>query len=194
MIKAIIFDCFGVLTTQGLEAFYSDYFKDSPDKLAEAKKLISQLNLGQLEYDNYIKKMAELSDLSHNVVRDYISNNRPNTRLLAFIAKELKPKYKIGMLSNASPGWLDKLLSKEDIALFDDIVLSGEVGLAKPQPEIYQLSARRLGVQTNECLFIDDLVHYCEAAQEQGMQAILYKDFEQMKTELEKLLTAGSDN
>ena len=191
--RAVIFDCFGVLTTEGLEVFYAKYFKDSPEKLAKAKNIIGQLNLGNITHDDYIHQVAVLGDIGKDVVRDYIEDNKANEPLLDYIRSELKPKYKIGMLSNAGGNWLDELFDEEDIKLFDALILSAEVGLTKPDPEIYRLAANKLGVLPEECIFIDDLAHYVKAAEKVGMKAIRYHDFSQAKGEIEDLL-ATSDN
>jgi HAD superfamily hydrolase (TIGR01509 family) len=193
MIKAIIFDCFGVLTTEGLEVFYAKYFKDSPEKLKQAKELVGRLNLGQLSHDDFIKQIAKLGEVGHDVVRDYVEDNRANEPLFEYIREELKPKYKIGMLSNAGADWLNELFKPGDIELFDDILLSFQTGVPKPRPEAFQMAAERLGAKLEESVMVDDIPHYADAARETGMKVILYEDFFQMKNELEKIL-AGSNN
>lgn len=183
-----------MLTSQGLEAFYEEYLSHSPEKLTAAKQLIGQLNLGQLEHDEYIRQVSALSEVPEQSARDFLETNKPNRKLLDYIRTNLKPKYKIGMLSNARSGWINSLLAPEDIALFDDIVLSADVKVAKPQSESYELAAQRLGVKPEECVFIDDIIHYRDAGEQAGMKAILYKNFEQMKAELEQILAADSNN
>jgi HAD superfamily hydrolase (TIGR01509 family) len=115
----------------------------------------------------------------------------PNEVLLTYIRAKLKPQYKIGIISNAAADWIGEILAKEDIELFDDIVISYKVGVTKPNPAIYELSLKNLGVQANEIAFIDDIEAYCIAARALGMQAIRYENFEQMERELEPLLTVS---
>ncbi len=115
-------------------------------------------------------------------------HSRPNEQLLDFIRQKLKPSYKIGLLSNSSGQGIQKFFSGDDEKLFDDMVFSGEVGIAKPHPEIYKLAAKRLGVKSEECIYIDDDDYRVEGAKTASMPAIVYEDFEQMKTELEALL------
>ena len=112
----------------------------------------------------------------------------PNRMLLDYIKTELKPKYKIGIISNALADFLYEILPEEDVKLFDDIVLSHRAGVAKPEPAIYEMSLNNLGVRTEDAVFIDDIELFCDTAKALGMQAILYEDFEQMKTDLESLL------
>jgi epoxide hydrolase-like predicted phosphatase len=71
--------------------------------------------------------------------------------------------------------------------LFDAVVISGEVGLRKPQPEIYQLAATRLGHRPEECVFVDDLAPNIRGAATTGMVGILHRDPEQTIDELEAL-------
>jgi epoxide hydrolase-like predicted phosphatase len=61
-------------------------------------------------------------------------------------------------------------------AVFDAVVLSHEVGLRKPDPEIYALAARRLGVPPEACVVVDDLITNVTAAGAAGMRAILHQD------------------
>jgi putative hydrolase of the HAD superfamily len=101
----------------------------------------------------------------------------------------LKPTYKIGLLSNVSTNWIsEQLLTPEEMALFDDVVLSYKVGMTKPDPRIYKLAAEHLKVSETECLMVDDSENNCEGARAVGMQSICYQDFVQFKSELETLL------
>jgi len=112
----------------------------------------------------------------------------PNHLLLTYIRAKLKPKHKIGIISNAIGDWVSEILSKEDVELFDDITVSYRVGFAKPEASIYQIALKNLGVRADEAVFIDDIEYFCVAARALGMQAILYENFEQTKQELERVL------
>jgi len=96
----------------------------------------------------------------------------PNLRLVS----ELRPSHKLAILSNADISLRERL--EGDIAihhLFDDIVCSAEVGMAKPEPAIYALATERLGLEPRECVFVDDLDTNIEAARHVGMQAVLFR-------------------
>ncbi len=93
----------------------------------------------------------------------------PNIDLI----RRLRPAYKTAVLSNADSTLSRVLRDAHGIAdLFDDIVVSADVGMAKPEPQIYALSAHRLGLAPGECVFIDDLQANVEAAREAGMRAV----------------------
>jgi HAD superfamily hydrolase (TIGR01509 family) len=67
------------------------------------------------------------------------------------------------------------LFTTEELAeLFDSVVLSSEVGMIKPHPEIYELTARRLQLLTRECLMIDDMAANIEGAQAVGMEGVIF--------------------
>jgi len=76
------------------------------------------------------------------------------------------------------------------LALFDSIVLSGEVRLVKPEPEIFHLTLQRIGLPAQECLFIDDSAANIAAARALGWQAIRFESPEQLARELRQ---AGVD-
>jgi putative hydrolase of the HAD superfamily len=75
--------------------------------------------------------------------------------------------------------------------LFDAIVISGEVGLHKPQPEIFLLGAERVGLAPAECVFVDDLRENCAGAEAVGMTAVLHRGVERTLAELERLLAVS---
>jgi epoxide hydrolase-like predicted phosphatase len=90
------------------------------------------------------------------------------------------------LLSNSwSTSHYDRELLRE---LFDAVVISGEVGLHKPQPEIFRLTADRLAVDPGACVFVDDLRENVEGAEGIGMTAILHRDAEATVNRLEHLL------
>lgn len=74
--------------------------------------------------------------------------------------------------------------------MFDTIVISGEVGLRKPEPEIYQLTCERLGLEPAECVFVDDMQPNVLGARKVGMTAILHTSYDETRRELEALFGA----
>ncbi len=117
----------------------------------------------------------------------------PNQQLFDYIRKNLKPRYKIGFLCNANVGVVEQRLSPELLSLFDDRIISAEVGLMKPDPRIYELASKRLGLKPEQLIFCDDKLMYTEAAAKLGMKPITYIDFDSFKRELESMLAADTD-
>jgi putative hydrolase of the HAD superfamily len=102
-------------------------------------------------------------------------SQRPIGANLDLVAR-LRPPYKVSVLSNADCLLRRRLEDKLRIHhLFDDIVCSAEVGMAKPGAEIFRLAASRLGVAPEECAFVDDSDQNVAAAQAVGMTAICYR-------------------
>lgn len=188
MIKAIIFDCFGVLATSGWLPFKDKYFSNDQQLLDQATWLMEQANGGLISYSEFVAAIAELTNISVEAAFQQIHNNVANAELFHYIEK-LKAMHKVGMLSNVAGDWLHEMFSPEQLKLFDAVALSYETGFIKPQEEAYVAVAKQLGVSVEECVLIDDHERYCTGARDVGMHAICYKDIEQLKTDLNKLLT-----
>lgn len=189
MTQAIIFDCFGVLATEGWIAFKRKYFGDDRAKMDRASELSRMLDSGLIDYDESVREIAEMAGVSTDKLNTILKDVAANDELLGYIRDELKPKYKIGMLSNVGDNWLYTIFDKDDIAMFDAIELSHESGVVKPDPRSYGAVAAKLEVAPEDAIFIDDLERNVSGAQDVGMRAIRYHDFDQMKSELEKLLS-----
>ncbi len=186
-LKAVIFDCFGVLTTDGWKQIRTDIIKTDEDR-EMARYLDRAVNTGNMHYDDFVVQVATLADLSIEQARTQLNSHAANIRLFEYIRDQLKPHYKIGMLSNAADDWLGNMFEPWQVKLFDEIVLSYAVGTVKPQPDIYDLMAIKLGVSSEECLFIDDIERYVTAAVEVGMTGILFTDTDQTITAIESAL------
>jgi len=91
------------------------------------------------------------------------------------LVRSLCPRYKLSVLSNADVSLRARLEGDGLPALFDDIVISAEVGLAKPEAAVFQLAVERLGLVPADCVFVDDWDKNVEAARAVGMQAVLYR-------------------
>ena len=96
-------------------------------------------------------------------------------------------RVKLGLLSNASLGWTDRLRARGVADLFDDVVVSADVGLSKPDPEVFRLAARRLGVAPEACLMIDDQPQHLDSARKVGLRTHLFtrSSFPNLTAELE---------
>ena len=76
--------------------------------------------------------------------------------------------------------------------MFDAVVISGEVGMRKPEPGIFELALRRIGLRAGECVFIDDMAHNVDAAQQAGLAGIVHRSFDETAAELEALFPGAS--
>jgi epoxide hydrolase-like predicted phosphatase len=106
--------------------------------------------------------------------------------------RRLRRSYKTGLLSNAFSDLRQVVTSILQISdAFDEMVISAEIHLMKPDARIYQHALQRLGVVAQETVFIDDMLRNVEGARRQGMNAIHFRQRSQALAELERLLKGG---
>lgn len=187
MIKAVIFDCFGVLATEAWLPFKAKYFGRDPQLMAEVNDISEKANKGLISRLEAIQATAELAGMTASEALNAIDQNVPNEELFTYI-RQLKKDYKIGLLSNISSNRLHIMFESVQLSLFDAISLSYEQGFIKPQAQAFEIAAKQLGVKPEECVLIDDQERNVTGAQATGMKAVLYKDVEQLKRDLGGLL------
>lgn len=193
MIKAIIFDCFGVLLGNAYKTHLMEVEQEDPERAKEIRAINHASDMGILTREETAEHISALFGMdADEFLAEQNQVEVPNRALLEYIA-ELKKEYKVALLSNIS--------SRERLSIrfvdgeldshFDTVVASGDEGYVKPQPEIYQIAATRLGVNPNECVMIDDILEFCEGARAVGMQAIQFQTNHQCITDLNALLNRG---
>ncbi len=138
---------------------------------------------GQLKLDT-----AEMTALKE----DFWHGDEVDTALVDYI-RALRPVYKTGLLSNA---WSNlRMLVEEEWEMadaFDEIIISAEVGVIKPNPRIYRMALRALQVEPGEAVFIDDFAENIDGALALGMHAVHFSHPETARQELEELLSGAS--
>jgi 2-haloacid dehalogenase len=102
--------------------------------------------------------------------------------------KQLKAmKYPLYGLSNWSGETFLRARHKyKFFDLFDDMVISGEVKMIKPEPEIFHLALQKFGKSASECIYIDDSLANVQQAQKMGFNAIHFQSPEQLKADLQE--------
>lgn len=187
MIKNIIFDMGNVLIY-----FDREFFLDKAGVTDEAdRKLLlreiyyslewSRLDRGSLTDAEAAKIMAarvpeRLRDKVWNLVGEWDRPILPVPGMAELIA-ELKQKgYRIYLLSNASYHQHDYWPEIPGHEYFDGGIVSADVKLVKPQPEIYELLCESFSLKPEECVFIDDSTPNCEGAFFCGLNAIVFHD------------------
>lgn len=190
MIKAIIFDCFGVLTTDKWRAFLDELPNEAD--IEQARSLNKALDAGIIGKQEFLDSVEQATgSMPPDIESMGVNEISKNTPLLTYI-RELKPKYKLGILSNISSDWIrESFLTSEEQSLFDDMVFSHDIGTTKPDPRAFLVTCQRLGVQPEEAVMIDDIDTYCAAARELGMQAIVYDNLVQLQKDLHTVLSHG---
>jgi epoxide hydrolase-like predicted phosphatase len=186
-IKAIIFDCFGVLVTPGSKALANDY----PQFADEISNLDHQADYGLISRREYTQALTALVGLSDGQIETKYWKDS-SVRLQSSIewVKQLRQSgYKVGLLSNIGLGFFNSYFSNsERDELFDGVILSSEEGIAKPDVAIYEMMADKLGVKVDECIMVDDTSLNVEAAKNVGMQGVWFINTRQAKEEVNKIL------
>ncbi len=185
--KAIIFDMGGVLlrsmdpkprealanrfgtTRKELEKFVFH----GPTSLQSEVGQVTDIFHWQTVLVHYEQKEEDLE----KIYSEYFSGDSIDQELLDF-AESLKPKYKIGLLSNA---WVDARnrlgAMYHFIDVFDVSIFSAEVGMRKPEAGIYLLMLDKLQVKPEESIFIDDFAANIEGAEKLGIRTIQFKRY-----------------
>ena len=190
MIKAIVFDCFGVLYVHRGPEYIKNHAKNYDKVKADIKDLSNQTDYGLISQHEFEQQVAELTGLTvGDVNRHVIQGFGRNNELMEYIESELRPHYKIGMLSNISRGTMERFFTKKEREqLFDAAMLSSETGMIKPSAAAYVHICDMLGVDTSEAVMIDDNTDNVRGAKLAGMQAIEYDGLVHLRGRLEKLL------
>jgi HAD superfamily hydrolase (TIGR01509 family) len=189
MIRAIIFDLYGVLAINGWQAFKAAHFANHEEAWDQVFQLGRQVDAGFVDYAELVRFTAEMSGESEETVRYQLEHTVANGELLDFIRTKLKGRYKLGVLSNASNDQvIGRIFTEDQQKLFDTVTLSHHVGMTKPDVHMYEVVAGRLGIEAKECVFVDDQERHVLGARAAGMQAIVYKDMMGLEKELAMVL------
>lgn len=117
-----------------------------------------------------------------------------DTELVAYI-RRLRPVYRTGLLSNMFSDLRQLMAEQWDMSdAFDEIIVSAEVGLMKPDARIFHLALQRLGVAPEEAVFIDDTERNVAAARSTGWHALQFHSPAQVRVDLERLLKGAIRN
>lgn len=193
MIKVIIFDYAGVLSLRETRktTFVQEYAKKYGIKAKEfieiTDKVWQRAKVSEVPSIEYWQSIANLAGIEWQQARkDLIDSFGWNDATLA-LAKQLKKKYRMAILSNQIEDWFESIISKHNLRdIFEVIITSYDAHLPKPDKRIFILLLEKLGVEPEECVFIDDEEKNIKTAIELGMHAIQFKDINQLKEELKK--------
>jgi putative hydrolase of the HAD superfamily len=129
---------------------------------------------------------AQLRELQH----DFWSGDVFDAELLQFL-RDLRPRYKTAILSNAWPNARDLFVNHFGLgSAVDAMIISAEERLAKPDPRIYRVAVERLGVAFHEAVFVDDMEENVEAARQLGMKGVHFRNAPQALAEVRAHLDA----
>jgi len=193
--RALLIDFGGVLTSDIWQSFAAfceqrgldseaakQLFRGNPEAMAELRKL----ETGEADLGDFERRFGELLGTEPDGLIDGLfAGLAPEEGMVAAVGEIRAAGIPTCLVSNS---WVMDHYTDEIRSLFDEIVISGEVGLHKPQPEIFNLAAERVGVEPSGCVFVDDLRENCAGAEALGMTAILHRDPEQTIARMRELL------
>ena len=193
----LLVDFGGVLTTSVWNSF-ADFcrekglpedsmrrlFREDPAALADLR----ELETGRMQEPEFERRFAERLGLEDatDLIDSMFRGMKPCEPMVAAVGAARAGGVRTGLVSNSwSTSHYDRALLTE---LFDAVVISAEVGLHKPQPEIYLLASKRVAVEPERCVFVDDLRENCAGAESVGMTAILHREVADTVARMEELL------
>jgi putative hydrolase of the HAD superfamily len=193
----LLVDFGGVLTTNVFDAF-ADFCRAeglAPDTVRdrfmtdpEARDLLGDLETGRIDEAQFEPRFAALLGVerAEGLIDRLFAGMVPEPAMLDAVRAARRGGVRTGLLSNS---WGQERYDRATLEeLFDAVVISGEVGMRKPSPEIYALAAERLGREPERIVFVDDLPGNLKPAREIGMATVLHRDAGATVAELEQHL------
>ena len=195
-LRGLLVDFGGVLTTNVFESFrdfcvkegleaeaFLDLFRTDPKARAELRRV----ETGQIDEDEFGEFLAATLGVEDRVdlVNRLFAGMRADEPMVEAVRRAKAAGIRTGLLSNSiGAGRYDRSQFPE---MYDGVVISAEVGMHKPQPEIFRLGAERIGLPPEQCVFVDDLRENCEGAEAVGMTPVLHRGAETTLPRLEEL-------
>jgi putative hydrolase of the HAD superfamily len=194
--RGLLVDWGGVMTTNVFDAFRAFCVQAGlePDAVGErfrsdrtSRELLVGLETGVLSEEEFEPRFAEMLGVpSAGLIDRLFAGGVADDAMQAMVARARASGVRTGLISNS---WGTSRYDRELLArLFDGVVISGEIGIRKPTPEIYERGARAIELQPGDCVFVDDLPFNLPPAAELGMATVHHVDSQRTIAELEQLL------
>jgi putative hydrolase of the HAD superfamily len=155
-------------------------------------KFLMDILVGKLDedelWDRFARDLKIKPVLMQRIRRSFMSKRRLNKPLAAFLSG-LRESYKTAILSNAGSD-ARRIFTEvyEFHKIVDEMIISAEERVAKPDQRIYEIAAGRLEIEPQEAVFVDDFPENIAAAQDFGMHAVLFQNNEQVIAEVNRIL------
>jgi putative hydrolase of the HAD superfamily len=199
-IAGLLLDWGGVMTTNLFSSFSAfcasegldpgalvGAFRDNPN----ARELLISFEEGRIEETAFELELAELLGIAaaEGLIDRLFSGAQPEPAMVEAVRRARAAGIRTGLISNS---WGTTRYPRELLGeIFDGVVISGEVGIRKPTPRIYELGAQAIGLEPQQCVFVDDLPFNLPPAQELGMATIHHTSAQSTISELEGMLGIG---
>jgi HAD superfamily hydrolase (TIGR01549 family) len=194
MHKAIIFDLGKVLIHFDFKRGYRALEGLCPYSAAEIPRRIGRTDLverfetGLVEPRDFVEQFSRILDLHLEYDRfcEIWSCIFTEALIPESLLEGLAARYRLLLLSNTNALHFAVLRKNYNYLLrhFHDLILSYEVRVMKPQPEIYREALERAECLPRECFYTDDIADYVEAARQMGIDAVQFESREQIEREM----------
>ena len=196
-IRAVFFDLGGVLLRTEFQAprqqlaerlgiEYDDLVKIVFDSDSGIKATMGEISSDE-HWDSVMKRLKRPASELGSIRDEFFAGDILDRTLLDYL-RSLRGKYKTGLISNAWGDLRDFIVREKFDDAFDKMIISSEVGAAKPEPKIFQIALEQVGVKPNEAVFIDDFLINIEGCEKVGIKGIHFRDPETTLQQLKELL------
>jgi epoxide hydrolase-like predicted phosphatase len=194
--RGLLIDYGGVLTSNLFDSFraFCELEGLAPETLGErfrsdhaCRKLLIGLETGLIREEEFEPQLAARLGVSAvGLIDRMFAGSRPDQPMVSAVRAARRRGIRTGLISNS---WGTRRYDRTQLdELFDGVVISGEVGIRKPAPEMYRMGAERIDVEPAACVFVDDLPFNLDPAAGLGMATVHHVTAEQTISELERLL------
>ncbi len=196
-IRAVFFDLGGVIVrteyqaprerlAQRLGLSYEDL-----ERIVFESKSSRQASLGEIDTDTHwevvVRTLGLPPEQKEAVRAEFFAGDIIDRDLIGFL-RSLRPVYKTGLISNAWPDLRDYIVHQGFDDAFEQMIISAEVKVMKPEGRIYQIALERAGVRPEEAVFVDDFIENVRGAQAVGMHALHFRETAETVAALRDLL------
>jgi epoxide hydrolase-like predicted phosphatase len=165
---------------------YDDLVKIVFDSDSGIRATIGEIS-SEEHWNSVMKRLKRPASELAAIRAEFFAGDILDRTLLAYL-RSLRGKYKTGLISNAWGDLREYIVREKFDDAFDKMIISAEVGAAKPEPKIFQIALEQLGVKPNEAVFVDDFMINIEGCEKVGIKGIHFKDSESILRQLKKLL------
>jgi putative hydrolase of the HAD superfamily len=144
----------------------------------------------QQHWEAVLKRLKRPVEELQSIRDEFFAGDIVDRTILDFL-RSLRGTHKTGLISNAWSDLRDYITREKMIDAFDHIIISAEVGVAKPDPRIFQIALEQARVSPNEAVFVDDFYVNIEGCEKVGMKGIHFKDAQSTLAQLKLLLSTG---
>ena len=186
MIKVFLFDYFDVVRADSFHAWLKKYGYTREDEPGEISR---RMDKGEIDVSQFIAELAEFNNQSSAEVTAELESFRVVNQDVVKLIRDLKAKYRVALISNADAVFLRKELQERGLTeLFDEIFISSELGMIKPEPEIFEYATSKLEVQPHEVILVDDQAKNVDAAAKLGIKGVVFDGIDSLRLKLRELI------